>query len=309
VWRELIQQSHGTLHLFLPLLDNGFDGVIHRMTDGAYVPIQVKGRSELVRGRVDLAISRDSLVDDRGVIIAGLLTDDGLGPSLLVIDEGTFKKLATPAVFGDEDRLEAHFSMHPTAASRWRRYVIPREQIAAHVLGRPVAEAQAESASLEVDLSPLDRHNGWLGFLGESEVVRRLAEHPQLDLFRPFPDVELVEVLARNNITGRFAGLQVKSAVPGHHGEAELHVRKSTFVPSESSYVVGLAWLPARGQFAEECLLIPTRRLEEIATDAGDLLVFMFHPESPKPTALDPYRQPLSSVGALVVGFTEASWA
>jgi hypothetical protein len=240
------------------------------------------------------------------VIIAGLLTDDGLGPSLLVIDEGTFKKLATPAVFGDEDRLEAHFSMHPTAASRWRPYVIPRDQLAAHILGRPVADAMS-AADFEVELSPVDRHNAWLGFLGESEVVRRLAENPQLDLFRPFPDVELVEVLARNNATGRFAGLQVKTAVPGHHGEAELHVRKSTFVPSESSYIVGLAWLPARGQFAEECLLIPTKRLEEIATDTDDLLVLMFHPESPKPTALDPYRRPLSALGALVVGLTEAS--
>jgi hypothetical protein len=162
------------------------------------------------------------------------------------------------------------------------------------------------AADFEVELSPVDRHNGWLGFLGESEVVRRLAEHPQLDLFRPFPDVELVEVLARNNITGRFAGLQVKTAIPAHHGEAEIHVRKSTFVPSESSYIVGLAWLPARGQFAEECLLIPTRRLEEIATDTGDLLVLMFHPESPKPTVLDPYRRPLSSLGALMARVTEA---
>jgi hypothetical protein len=306
VWRELIQQSHGTLHVFLPLLDNGFDGVIHRMTDGAYIPIQVKGRSELVRGRVDLAISRDSLVDDRGVIIAGLLTDDGLGPSLLVIDEGTFKKLATPEVFGNEDRFEAHFSMHPTAASRWRPYVIPREQIAAHVLGRPIADVQPALAGFEVDLSPVDRHNGWLGFLGESEVVRRLAENPQLDLFRPFPDVELVEVLARNNITGRFVGLQVKTAIPGHHGEAELHVRKSTFVASEFSYIVGLAWLPAIGRFADECLVIPTRQLESVAIDGGDLLVLFFHPESPMPTALDPYRQPLSSLGALIARVTEA---
>jgi hypothetical protein len=34
---------------------------------------------------------------------------------------------------------------------------------------------------------------------------RRLAESPRLDLFRPFPDLEMVEVLARDNVTGRFA--------------------------------------------------------------------------------------------------------
>jgi hypothetical protein len=307
VWRELIQQSHGALHVFLPLLDNGFDGVVHRLTDGAYLPIQIKGRSSLVRGQVQLFVNRNALVDDRGVIIAGLLTDEGLGPSLLVIDEGTFKKLATPVIVGEIHALEAHFSIRPTAASRWRSYVIPREQLAAQILGRPVADTRAETGAFEADFGPVDRYTGWLGFLGEVEVVRRLAESPQLDLFRPFPDIELVEVLARNNSTGRFVGLQVKTGVPGHEGEAELHVRKSTFVASESSYIVGLAWLPTIGRFADECLVIPTRRLESVAIDGGDLLVLLFHPESPKPTVLDPYRRPLSALGALVVGLTEAS--
>ncbi len=61
-----------------------------------------------------------------------------------------------------------------------------------------------------------DRHNQWLGFLGESEVLRRLAKNSRLDLFRPFPDMEIVEVLARDNATGRFAGLQVKTAGRRH---------------------------------------------------------------------------------------------
>ncbi len=41
VWTELIQQSRGALHVFLPLLDLGLDAVIHRLTDGEYIPVQV----------------------------------------------------------------------------------------------------------------------------------------------------------------------------------------------------------------------------------------------------------------------------
>lgn len=47
IWAVLIRQSHGLLHPFLPLLDRGLDAVLHHMTDGRYIPIQVKGRSWL----------------------------------------------------------------------------------------------------------------------------------------------------------------------------------------------------------------------------------------------------------------------
>jgi hypothetical protein len=45
IWASLIRQSLGALHVFLPLLDRGLDAVLHRLTDGMYIPIQVKGRS------------------------------------------------------------------------------------------------------------------------------------------------------------------------------------------------------------------------------------------------------------------------
>jgi hypothetical protein len=94
---------------------------------------------------------------------------------------------------------------------------VARESLAERVLGFGVMRLEVESVGSEVGLEPQDRHNQWLGFLGEAEVVRRLAENPRLDLFRPFPDLEMVEVLARNNVTGNFAAFQVK-AVSGHGG-------------------------------------------------------------------------------------------
>ena len=305
MWTELIQQSRGMLHIFLPLLDRGLDGVVHRLTDGEYIPIQVKSRGEMVEGMVEIVIRGDSLVDDRAVIIAGLLTDDGVGPTLLVVDEGTYKRVAAHNVSKGIEVYSAAFSMHPTARTHWRPYLVAREGLAARLLGGEPPVARAEPSDSAVGMKPRDRHDSWLGFLGESEVVRRLAENAQLDLFRPFPDLEMVELLARDNVNGRFVGLQVKTAVPAKlYGEAHIHLQKSTFVPAPSTWVVGLAWFPALGRFAEEFLLVPTEHLREIAVDGGDHFVLNFHPESPERTPLDPYRQRLPELGALVARIT-----
>jgi hypothetical protein len=75
VWAELIKQSQGALHVFLPLLDRGLDAVLHCLTDGRYIPIQVKGRSELVDGKVHLVVTADSLVDDSALLIGSLMRD------------------------------------------------------------------------------------------------------------------------------------------------------------------------------------------------------------------------------------------
>src|SRR5207253_6901458 len=128
------------------------------------------------------------------------------------------------------------FSMHPRT-SRWKPYLVPREQLGERVLGGPPLGLQRTIVE-EFGVAPADRHNQWLGFLGESEVVRSLAENPRLDLFRPFPDLEMVEVLARDNVTGNFLGLQVKTAVPmAPHGEAHIGIRKATFSPAASNFV------------------------------------------------------------------------
>src|SRR5207253_5500567 len=65
VWSDLIKQSKGALHVFLPLLDRGLDAVVHRMTDRRYIALQVKGRTARENGKVNLMVPADSLVEDR----------------------------------------------------------------------------------------------------------------------------------------------------------------------------------------------------------------------------------------------------
>src|SRR5256885_13132912 len=126
-------------------------------------------------------------------------------------------------------------------------------------MGSPPPPVPALEPAEETVLPPIDRYARWLGFLGEAEVVRKLAENPSLDLFRPFPDLEMVEVLARSRITHRYCGLQVKAGVPAEArgGEARIAIRKATLVPAESTYIAALAWMAEQRQFADEFLLIP----------------------------------------------------
>jgi hypothetical protein len=299
IWTMLIEQSRGALHVFLPLLDRGLDGVIHRLTDGVYIPVQVKSRGSAVEGMVEIVIRGDSLVDDRALIIAGLHTAEDLGPTLLVVDEATFKRMAAHDLSEGKDFYSAAFSMRANEGTHWRPYLVPRDRLAERLLGGPPPPLVALQEPTP-GLDPSERHNGWLGFLGEQEVIRRLAENPRLDLFRPFPDLEMVEVLARDNATGGYMGIQVKTAVPLEWGEAHLRIRKATLVPAPSTCLTGLAWLPAADTFADECLLVPTTDLASVAIDADDHWVLHFHPHSPEKTRLDNYRVRLSDLASRV---------
>jgi hypothetical protein len=296
VWTELIQQSRGMLHVFLPLLDRGLDAVIHRLTDGSYIPVQVKARAASLKHSFEIVVPGNKLVEDRALLIAGQLAEGGLSSELLVIDEGAFKRLAAHDIFRGEEIYWAIFGRDP-ASSRWREYMVPRERLAERLLGAPSSLVEAWSPE---SAEPVDRHNEWLGFLGESEVVRRLAENPQLDLFRPFPDLEIVEVLARDRETGRFVGLQVKTAIPARYDEAQFRVRKATFLPSPTTWIVALSWIEGESHFGEECLLVPSRDLPRVAVEGGDRWVLDFNPSHPEHTRFDPYRHELASLQALV---------
>jgi len=296
VWTELIQQSRGMLHIFLPLLDRGLDAVIHRLTDGTYTAVQVKGRAANTVHSFEIMIPASKLVEDSALLIAGQLADEGLGPELLVVDEGTFKQLAAHEVFRGEEIYWAIIG-RDAEVSRWRNYVIPKEKLAECLLG--TAAPQVESPAPD-STEPVDRHNQWLGFLGESEVIRRLAENPRLDLFRPYPDLEMVELLIRNRETGRFVGLQVKTAIPARYGEAQFRVRKATFVPSPTIWIVALAWIEEAGLFNSDCLLVPSKDLPAIAVDGDDRWVLDFNPAHPDPTRFDAYRRNLADLARLV---------
>ena len=288
VWALLTEQSRGHLHVFRPLLDRGVDALLHRLSDGAYIPVQAKGRTSLVRGEVYLDVRADSLTDDLVVMIAGELVEGGLGPTMLVVPTPNFRRLALLTSANGEPRYAMGFGMKPKSNSRWLPWQVTSNRL-------------AEKFGVELELAaPVITYErprlggSPLGFLGESEVVRRLAEAEDLNLFRPFPDSELVELAVRHRKNGHVVGLQIKTvSIDGAHSLPTVDVPISTFRPFPTTYFTVLAWMPEQRRFHDECLVFPSEELIDFARPEGRNYEFRFHPGSATQPRLDKYRRPL----------------
>jgi hypothetical protein len=299
LWALLTEQSRGSLHVFLPLSDRGIDALVHRLSDGKYISVQAKGRSTLTDGQVHLVVWADSLMEDDALLVGGLITDGGLGPMMLVIPEGDFKRRAIQSHHEGRPIYAAGFGMHPSERSRFFEFLVPTDRVAKRF---GVVPGMAAVPFFEQE--PMWRSD--VGFLGEAEVVRVLAETGELNLFRPFPDLETAEIAALHLHSRRVIGIQVKTrGVDAAHPAATVNVRASSFRPSPSTYFVVLAWLRAERHFHDECLLIPSEQLRSICHPAEPegQLKFDWHPGSTAGTQLDPYR-----VARAELALNLASW-
>jgi hypothetical protein len=296
VWAELVRQSMGGLHMFLPLRDLGIDAVVHRLTDGAYLPVQAKGRTSLTpAGQVHITVTASSLVDDQALIVATVVEGEQLGRFVLVVDEKAFRSLAVHDVVEGKEYLTAAFQLHEGGRSRWAPYLVAHERLAQ----RFGAAALAEGAPQDWVARPIDR--GRVGFLGESEAIRRLAEAEALNLFRPFPDLETVELLARHVASHRFLGLQLKTVGWDRaHLENKVYVRRSSFRAAPSTYVCVMGWNRDEKRFEEDCLLIPSEDISHVARLEEEWMVLEVEPGSAKHRRLDRYRVSLLTLRSTV---------
>ncbi|HEY2597356.1 MAG TPA: hypothetical protein VGJ79_02635 [Candidatus Dormibacteraeota bacterium] len=296
VWAELVRQSLGRLHVFLPVRDVGIDGVVHRLADGAYFALQVKGRTELtVAGQVHITVTASSFGDDDALLVAVLAQGDQLGSMALIASESTFRELAVHNIVDGREYLTAAFELHAGGSSRWAPYLVQRERLAER-FGVGVAEATAGQPE-----APVQVDRGLEGFLGEIEVVRRLAEAATLNIFRPFPDLETVEVLVRHMASHRFLGLQVKTVGWDRaHLENRIYVRRSSFRASPSTFVSVLGWNRDAGRFENDLLLIPSEDVPRIARVEGEWMMLELEPGGVKHRRLEAYRTSLPAFGKTV---------
>jgi hypothetical protein len=274
------------------------DALVHRLPDGVYIPVQAKDRSKLADGEVHLVVWAKSLTHDDVVIVGGLLVEGALGPTTLVIPVADFKRLASRSSNNGEPVYQAEFGMRPRSDSRWLPWLVPTDRLAER-LGVAV-----EGAVEEVEAEPLPEWRSDIGFLGESEVVRRLAENGNLNLFRPFPDSETVELAVLHLGTRRLVGVQIKTVgVTQARLHATVNVHASSFRPSPSTYFVVLAWRRDESRFHEELLLIPSMKIRDLARDDGrGHLSFQFHAGTISPDPLRKYRYGLEKLKSLVSG-------
>jgi hypothetical protein len=296
VWALLMEQSRGHLHVFRPLLDRGVDGLLHRLSDGAYIPVQAKGRSSLTKGSVQLLVAAESVTDDLVVIVGGQIVDGGLGPTMLVVPTPDFRRLALLTTANGVPEYSMSFSVKPQSKNRWRPWLVSADRLVEKFgvpVGLPAPAIGAEPPRLR--RSPL-------GFLGESEVVRQLAEAEHLNLFRPFPDLETVELAVRNLINGHVVGVQIKTVrVDAVYPNRPVDIYMSSFRPAPTTYFTVVAWVPEERRFHEECLVIPSEKILGLARPAGLHYKFEFQPGSTKQPRLDKYRRALSDLSGEVV--------
>ena len=277
--------------MFRPLLDRGVDGLLHRLSDGTYIPVQAKGRSSLRRGQVQLLVAAESMSDDLVVVVEGELVDGGLGPRLLVVPTPDFRRLALLTTARGAPEYSMSFSMKPESKGRWVPWLVSSDRLVEKFgvpLALPALAVPAEAPRLQ--RSPL-------GFLGETEVIRRLAEAEHLNLFRPFPDLETVELAVRDLRSGHVVGLQIKTvSVDTVYPNRPVDIRMSSFRAAPTTYFTVVAWIPDERKFHEECLVFPSEELLGFARPAGVHYKFEFNPGSKKQPRLDKYRRPLADL-------------
>jgi hypothetical protein len=291
VWAALTEQSRGQLHVFLPLSDRGIDALVHRLSDGAYIPVQAKGRSMMTNGYVHLAVPAGSIADDSVLIVSGLIVDGGLGPAMLVVPAADFRRLAESSIDLGQPIYSMAFPMNVRSHSRWGPWLVPSDRLEERFGVSPVEPVPAVTDEV-APFASSDR-----GFLGELEVMRRLAEAEDLNLFRPFPDSETAELLVRHRTSRRVIGLQVKTVtVDAAHTRPSVDIRISSFRPAPTTYFTVLVWLSDEGRFHENFLMFPSERLLDFAREEKGHFKFEFRPGSTSAGPLEKYRLPLAEL-------------
>jgi hypothetical protein len=276
--------------------DRGIDGLVHRLSDGVYIPVQAKGRSVLKNGEVHLVVTAESVQDDTVLIVSGLIVDGGLGPVVLVVPAGEFRRLAELSTAWGRPVYAMAFEMNLKTRGRWLPWLVASDRLAERF--GPSPDVSAATAAEEAP--PFASSD--LGFLGESEIIRRLAEADDLNLFRPFPDLETAELVVRHRTGKRVIGLQVKTVTidAAHSHPATVNVAISSFRPAPTTYFTVLAWMRDERKFHQECLIFPSERLVDFASEQEGHFDFGFLPGSSGKGPLDPYRSALAELRATI---------
>jgi hypothetical protein len=220
VWAPLITQSGGGLHVFLPVLDRGLDAVVHRLNDGAYLALQVKGKTSLHGPEAPIAVYEKHLFTPDQLVIGVHLDGDHLGPYVLVADAATFRRKAATMVDRGRVMLVADMPIRPIPGHSWSENLVPLDMLAER-LG-----ATSLELGVGLEVAPPSDEDRLIGSWGELEVIRRLAFLEDCGLFRPFPDNETNEILVRRLTTGATIGIQVKTGqLPEPDQQVELRAR------------------------------------------------------------------------------------
>jgi len=215
---------------------------------------------------------------------------------MLVVREEDFKRLASRTHWNDQPIYSMSFGMRPHSNSRWLPFLVPTDHLVERLSPSPRSGGRVGERGVK-EVPPTWRSD--LGFLGESEVVRILAEGDTMNVFRPFPDLETSELAVRHLEDKRALGLQVKTGgVEAGHNTTRINIRASSFRASPTAYFVVLAWLREEHRFHEDCLFIPSDRMRRVCqpSELDGHITFDWTPASGRQSHVDPFRIPIRTL-------------
>jgi hypothetical protein len=257
VWTHLVASSGGDLHVFLPLKDQGIDGIVHRISTDEYARVQVKGRVPRLHA-LEVMVQANELADDLATVVA-VETREGnaaLGAIALVVSAPDFRRLAHRyETAGAGAVYQAAIPLPAPADSPWApRLVPPRE------MGERLVPSRGERITSQLAVPPDWVAAGRLGLRAEMELLRRAADCGRLNAFKAFPDLEPNEYLIYDVATREIAGIQVKSvSFAAGANEAQVSVYRPALRPSAVTWFVILLEDEGETAFLPHCAVVPSK--------------------------------------------------
>lgn len=276
----------------MPIRDRGIDGLVHQRSTGRWTAVQVKGRATLSENEAHFVVWADSLDDDQALLVAAVLSRDHLAPRLLAAPVGEFKRLAERSTNDGRPVYAMGFPPFPERkrGSRWSAYLMAPTQLAA-----------CFGADFEPRLAAPPFDPGRQGILGELDLLSRLARRESLDLYRPFPDLEDIDVAVRHLGTHRVHALQVKTlGYQQSNPSGSLGIHAASFRPLPDLHFVVYGWNRDTELFSADALFIPAADIPHLTREHNGQLKFDWQPEGPERTRLGPYAVPVEELAAAV---------
>lgn len=307
VWSAITGYSPRITHVFLPLDDRGVDGIVRRLDDDAMCAVQVKGRTELFKGELQVVLRDVAIADENLTVVVGLLDPAtmALAPTVYVFDVAAVNALGTHSTNAGHPVVELAIPFPHKPGSRWEGYACPIDELIARLLPPAPVGPLAEPLAA-IPPGPRDL----IGHLAELEVMRLLGEGVELNTFKSFPDIEVAEYLVRHRPSGLIRGIQVKViTLHDERGHGMVNFHRASFRPSPAVDVVVLTYRADLGAFDEHAWRIPAADIPALVSTDGPNIELMLHPAGGYGSKYDRYRFVRTALSAELTRWFTASAA
>ena len=295
VWNSVLVSGRGRIHVLLPTEDRGVDGLAYDPVTERFVALQVKARSGIDRGEIELLIHDAELRDPevRIVLVRFAAETMEIESGAWVFTVREFLENSEPLSAPGPASHQAYVPVETHLASRWDKYRVELSAISERLFGAEIAALEMPAESVEDADARVRR-----GKRGELQALLLLAGNSDLSTFHAFPDDDFVEYAVRHVGSGAICGLQIKTGRVGAGRDAiSVVVEERTFRAASNVYVLVLCEDDAG--FGDVCWLIPATDIPKVASLSSGHYEFRV-PVGDEESRFGVYRVRASELGDVV---------